>query len=497
MSTVESLIEQHPYLDGTPKGMLIDGKWCAAASGQTMTTINPSNGAVLASFAAGGEEDANRAVAAARRAFEGSWRKVKPAARQALLLKLADLVDTHFEELMVLDTLDMGVPISRVKNNRIRAVGMLRYYAGQAVCISGDVIPHSVAGDFISYATKEPVGVVAAIIAWNSPLTAAILKIAPIIAAGCTVVLKPSEEAPLSPLRLGELIQEAGFPDGVINIVTGPGSTVGAVLASHLDVDKLAFTGSTATGQKLIQASAGNIKRLALELGGKSAHIICADADLDAAMPAAAMAIFGNSGQSCGAGSRLFVERKIYDDFIERVADFGRKLIVGDSSDPATQMGPLVSQVQLDRVTSYIKAGQDDGATMISGGSRITDGGLDKGFFVQPTVFRDANNDMRISQEEIFGPVLSAMPFDTVDEVIGEANRITYGLGGGVWTRDIGKAMKVAQGVRTGQLWVNCYGVLDPAVPHGGIRMSGFGREQGPDHVNEFLYTKAVWIKVG
>ncbi|WP_298399850.1 aldehyde dehydrogenase family protein [Sphingobium sp.] len=496
MSSVESMIASHPYLQGAPKRMLIDGQWVEAASGETMETINPSTGKVLASFAKGGDEDVNRAVAAARRAFDGPWSKVKPMERQAMLLKLADLVDQHFEELMVLDTLEMGAPISRIVNNRFRAVGMLRYYAGQAVSIRGDIIPNSIAsGDFISYAAKEPVGVVAAIIAWNSPLTATILKLGPILAAGCTAVVKPSEEACLSPLRFAELIAEAGFPAGVVNVVTGLGSTVGAALSLHQDVDKLAFTGSTATGQKLIQASAGNIKRLALELGGKSAHIVFSDADMDAALNAAAMGIFGNSGQSCGAGSRLFVERKIYDEFVQRVAEFGNKLKVGDAADPATQMGPLVSKAQLDRVSSYIAAGKEDGAKMISGGERLTEGNLGDGFFIPPTVFRDASNDMRISQEEIFGPVLSAMPFDEVDEVIGLANRINYGLGGGVWTQDIKKAMRLAQKVRTGQFWVNCYGVLDPSVPHGGMKMSGFGREQGPDHIYEFLDTKSVWIK--
>jgi aldehyde dehydrogenase (NAD+) len=495
LDTIDALIARHPFLDGKAKRLLIDGRWVDAVSGETFETASPNDGEVLASIALGGAQDVDLAVAAARRAFEGPWSKVKPAQRQDLLLKLADLVDRHFEELMVLDALDMGVPISRVKNNRIRAVGMLRYYAGQAVCQRGDTIENSVAGEFISYAVKEPVGVVAAIIAWNSPLTAAILKIGPVIAAGCTIVLKPSEEAPLSPLRLGELCQEAGFPPGVINIVTGFGAVAGAALSRHMDVDKLAFTGSTATGRKLIEASAGNIKRLALELGGKSAHMLFADADLDVAVPAAAMAIFGNSGQSCGAGSRLFVERKIYAEVVARVADIGRSLKVGDSRDSTTQMGPLVSQAQLDRVSGYIKSGQEDGAQMVSGGERLTDGALAKGYFIPPTVFADVGDGMRISQEEIFGPVLSTMPFDTVEEVIERANRTTYGLGGGVWTRDIGKGHRVAHGVRTGQMWVNCYSVLDPAVPHGGIKMSGYGREQGPDHVNEFLYTKSIWIK--
>jgi aldehyde dehydrogenase (NAD+) len=496
LNTLDAIIARHPFLEGKAKRLLIDGQWVEAASGETFETRNPCNGETLADIAKADSIDIDRAVAAAKRAFEGPWRLVKPFQRQELLLKLADLVDRHFEELMVLDTLDMGIPISRVKNNRARAVNLLRYYASQAVLLRGDTIENSVAGDFISYSVKEPVGVVGAIIAWNSPLTAALLKIGPVIAAGCTIVLKLSEEAPLSPLRLGELCQEAGFPAGVINIVTGFGATAGAALSRHPDVDKLAFTGSPVTGQKLIEASASNIKRLSLELGGKSANIVFADADLEAALPAVAMAIFGNSGQSCGAGSRLFVERKIYEEFVNKVAQFGRTLLVGDSRDPATQLGPLISEAQLNRVIAYMNSGREQGARLLSGGERLTDGALAKGYFVPPTVFADVDDGMRIAREEIFGPVLSAMPFDSIEEVIGRANRSSFGLGGGVWTRDIGKAHRTAKGVRTGQMWVNCYSVLDPAVPHGGIKMSGYGREQGPQHVDEFLYTKSVWIKV-
>lgn len=497
MNSVDTLIAKHPFLDGRPKRLLINGKWVEAVSGQTIETRNPSTGELLAHFAAGDAEDVDLAVAAARRAFEGAWGKTKPVERQDLLLKLAELVARHFDELMVLDTLDMGMPISRTRNAKVRAVGMLRYYAGQAVAMRGDSIENSLPGEFISFTVKEPVGVVAAIIAWNSPLTAAILKLGPVIAAGCTLVLKPSEEAPLSPLRLGELCLEAGFPPGVVNIVTGYGATAGAALARHMDVEKLAFTGSPVTGQKLIEASASNVKRLSLELGGKSAHVIFADADLDAAVPAAAMAIFGNSGQSCGAGSRLYVEREIYDEFIGRVADYGRALKVGNSCDPATQMGPIISERQMNRVLSYIRLGQEQGARMISGGQRLMDGALSKGWFLPPTVFADARDDMSIAREEIFGPVLSTMPFDSSDEVIKRANGSNFGLGGGVWTRDISKALTVANGIRTGQMWVNCYGALDPAVPHGGIKFSGFGREQGPQHVDEFVYTKSVWIKAG
>lgn len=497
MNTIDEILARHPFLDGKPKRLLIDGQWTPADSGKIFETRNPSTGEVLTSVARGDAADVNRAVLAARRAFEGPWSKFKPAQRQELLLKLADLVDRHFEELIALDTLDMGVPISRAKNNRARAVGMLRYYAGQAVSLRGDTIENSLPGEFISSSVKEPVGVVGAIIAWNSPLTASILKIGPVIAAGCTIVLKPSEDAPLSPLRLGELSQEVGFPPGVINIVTGFGETAGVAISTHPQVDKIAFTGSTLTGQRLIEASASNIKRLSLELGGKSPNIVFADADLEAAIPAAAMAVFGNTGQSCGAGSRLFVERKIYEEVVSKVADVGRSLRIGDSRDSATQMGPLVSEAQLKRVTSYMGFGREQGARLVCGGARLTEGPLAKGFFVPATVFADVRDDMRIAREEIFGPVLSAMPFDSVEEAIMRANSTEYGLGSGIWTRDISKAHRVARAIRTGQVWVNCYSALDPAVPHGGVKMSGYGREQGPQHVEEFLYTKSVWIKTG
>ena len=493
--TIETFVARHPYLDGKPKRMLIGGNWVEAASGKTFETINPADQEILANIADGGAEDIDRAVAAAARAFEGPWRKVKPYERQVLLLKLADLVEEHFYELAALDTLEMGIPMSRVRGNKARAVGMVRYYAGHAVLIHGDTPQNSVAGEYFSYTLKEPVGVVGAIIAWNSPLTAALMKICPAIAAGCTVVLKPSEEASLTPLRLGELCVEAGFPEGVINIVTGMGHSAGSALTKHPDVSKIAFTGSAETGQKIIQASAGNIKRLSLELGGKSPHIVFADADLDAAVPVAAMAVFGNTGQSCQSGTRLFVERGIYEEFTQRVADFGRKLVVGDGRDPATQIGPLVSAAQLKRVTSYMESGRSEGARTLLGGRQLTEGALSKGFFVEPTIFADVHDDMRIAREEIFGPVISALPFDGVDEVIKRANDTIYGLGGGVWTRDIGRAHKVANSIRTGMMWVNCYSTLDPAVPHGGVKMSGIGREMGQTHVDEFLQLKSVWVK--
>src|SRR6201991_792864 len=330
-------IARHPYADGSYKKMLIDGKWEDAASGKRFDSHNPATGELLASVAEGDSEDINRAVAAARRAFEGPWSKVKPFERQALLLKLADLVEKNFEGLSQLDTLDMGSPISRTRGNKLRVLGMLRYYAGQATAIHGETIENSLPGEIFSYTLKEPVGVVGAIIPWNGPLTATLWKIGPALATGCTVVLKPAEEAPLTSLRLGELCLEAGVPPGVVNIVPGFVETAGAALSSHPDVDKVAFTGSHLTGQKIVQASAGNLKRVSLELGGKSPDIVFADADLAAAVPGAAMAVFGNSGQICSAGTRLFVERKMYDEFVHRVAEYSKTLKVGNSADPATQ----------------------------------------------------------------------------------------------------------------------------------------------------------------
>ncbi len=487
----------HPFLTGKPKRLFIDGKWVEAASGKTFDTLNPSTGQVLASVAEGDAEDIDRAVEAARRAFNGPWRKFKPFERQNLLLKLADLVEQHFEELAALDTLDMGAPITRTRGSRLRALGMLRYYAGQATAIHGETIENSLPGDYVSFTLKEPVGVVGAIIPWNGPLTATIWKIGPALATGCTVVLKPAEEAPLTSLRLAELCQEAGVPPGVVNVVTGYGETAGAALAGHPDVDKVAFTGSHLTGQKIIQASAGNLKRVSLELGGKSPDVVFADADLDAAVPGAGMAVFANSGQICSAGTRLFVEQRIYEEFTARVAAYGKTLRVGNSSNPETQVGPLVSPEQLDRVTGYLAIGRQEGARPLSGGERLTDGDLAQGYFVPPTVFADVHDEMRIAQEEIFGPVISAIPFTDVDEVIERANRTSFGLGSGVWTQDVSRAHKLARSLRAGSVWVNCYQAMDPAVPFGGYKMSGYGRESGKQHVEEYLNVKAVWIKTG
>src|ERR1700734_1450040 len=374
------MTEVHRFLDGKAKRMLIDGKWLEAASGKTFESRNPATGELIANVAEGDAEDINLAVAAARRAFTGPWSKFKPAERQRLLLRLADLVEDHIEEFAALDTLDMGAPITRTRAGRQRATGMLRFYAGMATALHGETIDNSLPGNYVSFTLKEPVGVVGAIIPWNGPLSASIWKIGPALATGCTVVLKPAEEAPLTPLRLGELCLEVGVPPGVVNVVPGFGETAGAALAGHPDVDKVAFTGSNVTGQSIVRASAGNLKRVSLELGGKSPDIVFADADLAQAVPGAGMAVFANTGQICSAGTRLFVQRGIYDEFVERIAAFAKQLRVGNPLDPDIQLGPLVSQGQLERVTGYLESGKAQGARAVSGGGRILREDLAEGY---------------------------------------------------------------------------------------------------------------------
>src|SRR5215470_12828056 len=496
MATAKTIpLNRHPFADGAFKQMLIGGKWVDAASGKSFESRNPATGELLATVAEGDKEDIDRAVAAARKAFVGPWSKFKPYERQQVLLKLADLVERHFDELSSLDTLDMGAPISRTRGTRLRVLGMLRYYAGQTTSIHGETIENSLPGEIFSYTLKEPVGVVGAIIPWNGPLGASIWKIGPALATGCTVVLKPAEEAPLTPLRLGELALEAGVPPGVVNIVPGFGETAGAALAAHPDVDKVAFTGSHITGQSIVRASAGNLKRVSLELGGKSPDVVFADANVETAVPGAAMAVFANSGQICSAGTRLFVEQRVYDEFVHRVASFGKGLRVGNGLDPETQIGPLVSEQQLDRVTGYLKVGREEGARALAGGERVTDGPLAQGYFVPPTVFANVRDDMRIAQEEIFGPVISAIPFKDMDDLVQRANATMFGLGSGVWTREVSKDHRLAKAIRAGSVWVNCYQAMDPAVPFGGYKMSGYGRESGIQQLDEYLNVKAVWIR--
>ena len=485
-----------PFLESGPKRLLIGGSWEPANSGRTATSINPATGKVIAEVAEADAGDAERAVRAARDAFDGPWRRITPAERSRLINRLADLIEEHVDELALIDTLDMGAPLSRARGAVLAGLARLRWNGAQAMSIRGETPQASIPGDFLTYTLKEPVGVVAAIIPWNSPVASTLWKLGPVLASGCTAVLKPAEEAPLTPLRLAELCLEAGVPEGVVNVVTGAGEIVGAALAADPQVDKVAFTGSFSTAQHIVRASAGNLKRLSLELGGKSPNIVFADADLDVAAVGAANAVFPNSGQICSAGTRLFVERRIYDEFVERVAVASRALNVGNGLDPATEIGPLVSQAQLDRVVGYLATGHREGARAASGGARLTDAEHASGYYVQPTVFRDVTDGMTVAREEIFGPVLAALPFEGIEDVARRANGIPTGLAAGVWTRDGGKAHHLARELRAGTVWLNCYQVMDPAMPFGGFGLSGYGREGGIQHLEEYLQVKSVYAKL-
>ena len=476
---------------------LIDGEHVEPSGGTWFDSTDPCTGAVVAQIAEGNVEDIDTAVRSARRAFEeGPWSRFKPSERQAVLLKLADLLDAEFDDIALVDTLEMGRPITPSRNFRSMVIRAIRHYAGLATAIHGETMGNSSPVDLLSYTLREPVGVVGAIIPWNGPIFCAAWKCAPALAAGCTVVMKPSEKGSLTPLRFGELCLEAGIPPGVVNVVTGHGA-VGAALSSHPDVDKVTFTGSCGTGQKIIAASAGTVKRVTMELGGKSPNIVFADADLDLAVPASAMAIFNNSGQVCSAGSRIFVERAIHDEFVARLVAYAESFTIGHSLDPKTQIGPIVSQGQFDRVCSYLALGPSEGARVALGGAALSDGDYARGFFVPPTVFGDVRDQMRIAREEIFGPVACVLPFDSFEEVMARANDTDFGLAAAVWTRDITRAHSAVKKIRAGTVWVNHYGAMDPAVPFGGYKMSGFGREGGTEHIESYLQTKGVWIRTG
>jgi phenylacetaldehyde dehydrogenase len=477
-----------------PVKMLIGGAWVEAASGETFETLNPSTGELIANVASAGEVDVDRAVAAARKAFEGPWSKVKPDERTRLLLKLADLIEANAEELALLETLDVGRPIQFSRMIDVAgAIGQLRYNAGWASKIAGETAEISAPGEWLSYVLREPIGVCAQIVPWNFPLVMAIGKLAPALAAGCTVVLKPAEQTPLSTLRIGELVLEAGIPEGVVNIVSGFGRTAGAALAAHRDVDKVAFTGSTVTGKAIIDASKTNMKRVQLELGGKSPTYIFADADLSKAIPAAAMGIFFNAGQVCAAGSRLFVHEKVADQVLEGVVNMARGLKVGQTLEADTMIGPLVSATQLERVTGYIASGREEGASVLVGGEAIGD----TGYFVQPTVLLDTKPDMRVRKEEIFGPVLCAMRFgddDDVEALAGRGNETEFGLSASIYTQNITTAHKLARRLKAGTIRINGSGGVDPALPLGGFKASGWGRENGKAGIEAYTELKAVSV---
>ncbi|MGB6265326.1 MAG: aldehyde dehydrogenase family protein, partial [Candidatus Acidiferrales bacterium] len=419
------------------------------------------------------------------------WSKIPTSERGRMMWKLADLIERHLEEFAQLETLDNGKPltVSRVADVPL-AVNHFRYYAGWATKIEGNTIPLTGApqGKFLAYTLREPVGVVGQIIPWNFPLLMAAWKLGPALAAGCTVILKPAEQTPLSALRLGELIQEAGFPDGVVNIVPGYGETAGAALAAHEDVDKVAFTGSTEVGRLIIHAAAGNLKKVSLELGGKSPNVVLNDADLDRTIAGAASAIFFNHGQCCCAGSRLYIEQGVFDKVVEGVAKAADKIKVGSGLDPATEMGPLVSEEQLNRVCGYLESGKEEGAKAVAGGARVGD----KGYFVKPTVLVNTHDNMKVVQEEIFGPVVTAIPFSDASEIVPKANDTIYGLAAGIWTRDIKKAHSIAAKLRAGTVWINCYNVFDAALPFGGYKQSGWGREMGHEVLNNYTEVKSV-----
>lgn len=471
--------------------LLINNRWVDSRSGKTFPTINPSTGEEICQVAEADVADVDLAVQAARSAFErGPWRTMSGRERAKLLNALADLVEKNAEELAHLESLDNGKPLTISKAVDVRAtIACYRYYAGWADKIGGKTIP--VEGPFFCYTRREPVGVVGQIIPWNLPMLMQANKLAPALAAGNTAILKPAEQTPLSALRVGELILEAGFPEGVVNILPGFGAA-GAALSNHMDVDKVAFTGSTEVGRLVLEASAkSNLKRVTLELGGKSPNIIFADADIDQAVEGAHKGVFFNQGQICYAGSRVFVEDRIYDEFVDRSAARARKRIVGDPFDVRTEQGPQVDAAQLDRVLSYVEYGKQQGAQLIFGGNRLGE----RGYFLEPTIFSDVEDSMKIAQEEIFGPVMSIIRFKNLDEVIERANRTVYGLAAGVWTNDVSKALAVANNVRAGTVWVNCYNVLNTAAPFGGFKQSGIGRELGEYGLEQYTELKTVTIK--
>jgi phenylacetaldehyde dehydrogenase len=488
--TVDRTVDE---FTAAPRKLFINGQWTDAASGKTFATPNPATGETLANVAEGDAEDINRAVRAARAAFEdGPWSRLTASDRGRLIWKIGDLILEHADELAQLESLDNGKPVAIARAADVElAADLFHYMAGWATKIEGNTInisvPYMPGANFHSYTLREPVGVVGQIIPWNFPLLMAAWKLGPALTTGNTVVLKPAEQTPLSALRLAELIAEAGLPDGVVNVVTGYGETAGAALAAHDDVDKVAFTGSTEVGKLILQAAAGNLKKLTLELGGKSPNIVFDDADAGA-VEGAANAIFFNHGQCCVAGSRLFVQEDKFDEVVNGVAEIAKGIKLGSGMEAGTQMGPLVSEEQLQRVTGFLESGVADGATTVTGGSRHGE----RGYFVEPTVITNVRPEMKIVREEIFGPVVVAAPFRTLDDIAAEANNSPYGLGAGIWTRDISKAHALAKKLRAGTVWINCYNVFDAALPFGGYKQSGWGREMGHEALEAYTEVKAV-----
>jgi phenylacetaldehyde dehydrogenase len=472
--------------------MLIDGRFVLAASGKSFPVYNPATGEVVAHVPEAEQEDVDRAVAAARHAFDdGPWSKVSTSQRGQLIWKLADLLEANLEEFAEIESLDNGKPFSVARAADLPlSIDMLRYMAGWATKISGSTLNFSNPGAFHSYTMREPIGVVAQIIPWNFPLLMAVWKLAPALSAGCCVVLKVAEQTPMSALRLAELIDQAGFPPGVVNILTGYGEGAGAPLAGHPLVDKVAFTGSTEVGKLIVKASAGNLKRVTLELGGKSPAIIFPDADLARAIPGTASAIFFNQGQCCCAGSRLFVHESVYDKVLQGVSDIAGGIQMGAGIDPKTEMGPLVSEEQFARVTGYIDSGVREGAHVAAGGKRHGE----RGYFVQPTVLTNTKPSMQVVQEEIFGPVVCAESFSDsdLDRVAKEANNSIYGLAASVWTKDLSTAHKMARRIQAGTVWINCHNVFDASLPFGGYKQSGWGREMGEEVLHNYTQVKAV-----
>ncbi len=498
MAVVQEKKELHckEWLAKPKKLLLIDGQWVDAVSGKTFETRNPATDEVLARVAEGGKEDIDRAVKAARKAFEtGPWRKLSTSHRARLLLKLADLLEKHAEEFAELETLDNGKPINEARHVDVpQAIETFRYYAGWATKLEGETINAN--SNFFNYTLREPIGVVGQIIPWNFPLLMAAWKLGPALACGNTLVLKPAEQTPLTALRLGELVLEAGFPEGVVNIVTGFGpDSAGEALSRHMDVDKVAFTGEDKTGRKILEASAGNLKRVSLELGGKAPNIVFGDADIDAAVRGAITGIFFNQGQVCCAGSRLFLEKGIHDEFMSKLTARVAKMRQGNGMEETTQIGPQVSKEQQERIINYISIATGEGAKLACGGE-APGGDLSKGYFVKPTIFTGVNNEMRIAQEEVFGPVLAVIPFTDMQDVAEQANKTNYGLSAGVWTSNVKTAHKLAAHIKAGTIWVNAFNALDPAIPFGGYKMSGYGRELGKHSLDLYTNIKSVWVNI-